>query len=739
MKSNKLKRICIFSFVGLVCASLIAVPLSSYIVYNNSLNNNSLQSSSQAPTSINQKKILQSIEAKLKEGKEFYDNNLARISNEDVIVTAHYLKGEEKIDEVLESNKYTLTSPGDFALKGGIVTITYLNKSVNLEISLTKVEAKELKLTKNPYKTNYQVGSKFDSKGMEITVIFNDGSTKVLKEEDYTYDTEKILTLDDKKITIIYNNLTIDIKINVVEHLQKGNIVGLDIDGDAFVNVNEKLNTALVNVVGIYENGDRELLPTNNYQIIADDVVAIFGKKYSIKIKYNENISKEVPVIIRKHVEGENTNIVGGSVVNEPEYIFENGIFTKLLDNISSAGNFSGSVRDNKDAYISFNVDSYIDTTSDITLRCGNSYLIQENNAYYMKPLQINTIADLSINGKNIEIPDNVILKGCGPNEAYVPLYGVYYEFTFNDIHLDAGSNEIRLTFKSSTEGATTYWNESPSTMNIDYINIDTKGEETPTNLNIKEIKLSKEPEFYFGKKIADLNLSVIGVLADNTKIMLNKDEYDLIIENNEEYLGIGDFKYKIVYKANTNLFIENTITIGSLRLEAENGSLKGNKNVVIKSANEYINDNGTYKAGETVTCIYGMDNSTTSNVETSITFTFNGSKGKYNLSSRLSNAYYFMENDKHLAKELPLNQVLKIKVNGTYVDMNDATLPSIDPTTDGDYIYLQFFERILASIDLVDGQNIISIEANNSSSLRNKWNEIPVPRFDWFEISKAN
>ena len=90
MKSNKLKRICIFSFVGLVCASLIAVPLSSYIVYNNSLNNNSLQSSSQAPTSINQKRILQSIEAKLKEGKEFYDNNLARISNEDVIVTAHY-------------------------------------------------------------------------------------------------------------------------------------------------------------------------------------------------------------------------------------------------------------------------------------------------------------------------------------------------------------------------------------------------------------------------------------------------------------------------------------------------------------------------------------------------------------------------------------------------------------------------------------------------------------------------
>lgn len=740
MKSNKLKRICIFSFVGLVCASLIAVPLSSYIVYNNSLNNNSLQSSSQAPTSINQKKILQSIEAKLKEGKEFYDNNLARISNEDVIVTAHYLKGEEKIDEVLESNKYTLTSPGDFALKGGIVTITYLNKSVNLEISLTKVEAKELKLTKKPYKTNYQIGSKFDSKGMEITVIFNDGSTKVLKEEDYIYDKDKILTLDDKKITITYNNLTIDIEIDVVEHLQKGNIVGLDIDGNAFVNVNEKLNTALVNVVGIYENGDRELLPTNNYQIIADDVVAIFGKKYSIKIKYNENISKEVPVIIRKHVEGENTNIVGGSVVNEPEYIFENGIFTKLSDNISSAGAFGGSVRDNKDAYISFNVDSYTDATSDITLRCGNSYLIQENNAYYMKPLQINTIADLSINGKNIEIPDNVVLKGCGPNEAYQPLYGVYYEFTFNDINLDAGSNEIRLTFKSSTEGAINHWNESPSTMNIDYINVDTKGKEVPTNLNFKEIRLVREPELYFGQKIEDINFSVVGVLNDNTKIMLNKDQYDIIIENyNEEYLGMGNYKYKIIYKDNNALSIEKDFSIGSLRLEAEKGTLKGNGNVKANATSEYINDSGTYKTGESIISVHGMDNSATSNVETSITFTFNGVKGKYNLSSKLSNTYYFMENDKHLAKELPLNQVLKLKVNGNYVDIDNVILPSIDSTTNGDYIYLQFFERVLASIDLVNGQNIISIEANNSSSLRNKWNEIPVPRFDWFEISKAN
>ena len=130
------------------------------------------------------------------------------------------------------------------------------------------------------------------------------------------------------------------------------------------------------------------------------------------------------------------------------------------------------------------------------------------------------------------------------------------------------------------------------------------------------------------------------------------------------------------------------------------------------------------------------MDNSATQSVETSITFDVNVAiDGKYLLSSRLSNAYYFVENDKHLAKELHLNQVLKLKVNGKYVDLDDAVLPSVDPTDNLDYIYMQFFEKALATIELKKGINTISLEANNSSLLRNKWEEIPVPRINCVTI----
>ena len=319
-----------------------------------------------------------------------------------------------------------------------------------------------------------------------------------------------------------------------------------------------------------------------------------------------------------------------------------------------------------------------------------------------MEELQINKILDMYVNDEKREIPNDVTLASVCKNNhysSYEPLYNIYSLFTFTDVNVKAGYNKIKLQFKDSE--LRNSWNESPSTLNIDYISI-----------------ISKKSE------IIDGELSEI-----------DPKEYTLTVNRN------GNYEYEFNASLNDKPLSCKQTYVFNKKIDAEKFTLKGNEKVFVRPDNEYINDNGTYKPGENkINVVYGMDNSATSSVETSITFDVNVAiDGKYLLSSRLSNTYYFMENDKHLAKELPLNQVLKLKVNGNYVDIDNVILPSIDPTTNGDYIYLQFFERVLASIDLVNGQNIISIEANNSSSLRNKWNEIPVPRFDWFEISKAN
>lgn len=747
MKRNKFKLICILSFIGVIGISLAAVPLSSFLGYSNGSvskpgeGSGSGAGSSGSSAPVEERKILQSIDAKLKEGVEFFNNGLAAIKNTDLIVTATYKQGQNTFEEEVESDKFQVTSPSDFTLNGGTVAISYLGKTTTIDVTLTEVKAVSIEVSKEPYKKNYQKDQTFNARGMEITVHYNDGSTKVLKEGDYSYDSETPLTLERNKVTITYNdgskNLTVDVAIHVFEHLEKGSLVSLLKEGDAFVEAGAKINTAALTVLGVYESGDVEPLETDSYTIQAADENAIFGKKYTVTVKYNETIKMDVPVTIRNHVEGENATIVGGSIVEEAEYVYENKTFTKVVDKLKTAGGFGGSVNSGKDAYISFDLDSILDVTTDITMRCANSYLVKDSSNYYMRPLQINTIADLLINGEKVNIPDDVVLKGCGPSESYAPLYNVYYEFTFKDIMLSAGTNEIKLSFKPSTEGALNYWNESPSTMNIDFINVDSTGKNLPSDLSFTQISFSRVPELKFGTKLEDYAFSIVGELEDGTKVGLTKDQYDASIEGySGTYLPMGEKTLKVTYKANPTLTVKKTVTIDSLKIEAENCTLSGSTNVKVTNDDSYTFEDGAYKNSGKVSAVVGMDNSTTKYAgETSITMKFTAAPGTYVFSSRLSNAYFFDSPTKH-ALEVVLKDVIKLKVNGTYIDLGDVSLPVINDATQDDYIWKQFFERTLANVTLIDGENTIVVEGNRESTLKNRYNEIPVPRFDWFMIS---
>lgn len=734
---NKIKKNTILSFVGAVCIALITIPTSAYIKYKSHTNtDNNMRNSTS--TSVTPKRVLSSIEATLKDEVKFYANNLARITNDDVIVVAHYFNDKIEETEIVESNKFMLSSPSDFYLNGGKITVSYLGKTSSFDVKLIKVEAESIFVRKKPYQINYQVNSFFNANGMEIAVNYNDGSTSVLDKSDYILNDSKPLLIDDKLINISYNNgikvLTTSVSINVVEHLNNGSVVALDIDGNAIAYANDKLSNTNVKVLKVYENGNKELLDKSQYIIEGSNEYALLGEKQTINIKWGES-KLEVPVVTRYHIECEDTNIVGGRIVDEPEYLFSGGIFTKI-DNVKSAGGFGESVKDGEEAYINFEIESYTDCTSDITMRSGNSYLIKENNDYYMKPLQINTIMDLYINDTLVAIPNNCILKGCGPSKEYAQLYGVYSEFELKNIKLNAGINNIKLKFKQSSEGALTTWDESPSTMNLDYINIDTLGKER-LNENVKEIKISKMPNLKFGDKLSDLNFSVIGIMEDNSSILLTKDQYDVSFDSFKKYVGIGNEKITITYKLNNAIKTEENVVVSDLKLEGEDGLLLGNDKVVTKESDEYSCKNGVYSSIGKITSIHGMDNSATAGYETSVSFRFNAMKGNYSFKAKLSNANYFIdENNMHYAKELSLNQVINLRVNGKIVDIDDVILPSISPTTNIDYIYLQFFEVSLANIQLIDGENTISIEADTNSSLRNVWNEIPIPRFDWFKIS---
>ena len=65
-----------------------------------------------------------------------------------------------------------------------------------------------------PDKTEYIVGEHFDTTGMVITAVYSDGSRTQIN--DYTIDKTGALTLDDEKVTITYEDYSIEQPISVI-------------------------------------------------------------------------------------------------------------------------------------------------------------------------------------------------------------------------------------------------------------------------------------------------------------------------------------------------------------------------------------------------------------------------------------------------------------------------------------------------------------------------------------------
>lgn len=71
----------------------------------------------------------------------------------------------------------------------------------------------EIKVTKEPSKTEYIEGQSFNKSGMEVTAYYEDGTSRVIRT--YTCDVASKLTTDDKEVTISYAGKTCTQKISV--------------------------------------------------------------------------------------------------------------------------------------------------------------------------------------------------------------------------------------------------------------------------------------------------------------------------------------------------------------------------------------------------------------------------------------------------------------------------------------------------------------------------------------------
>ena len=576
-------------------AVVVIIPLKSYNGYKDYL------AWVEEVNKPEPKPVLESISAELKEGVRYFKNDLAEPKASDFVVTANYTLEGVPYSEAIEEGKYSISTKNDFYSKGGEITVTYKNQTTVLEVELIPVKLESISIVQNPYRVSYQTGSTFDAEGMIISAIYNDGSTKLIPADKYVVDA-KALAPADTSVAVSYTEggetKTAAVIVKVSDVLNDGAVISLVLTGDAIVQAGEKLSATTMNVSAFYESGNRKQLGAEEYTVSGGDTVAKFGKAYNVSVSYNENptITLSAPVIVRSTLQGEKGVIVGGKTNTETEYAVVDGVIQNLGISVSFAGNFTKPIQNGQEGSLTFSLNSESAVIGNITMRCGNSYCCYANgkdatDGYIMQPLQINTILDLTVNGKEVAIPDSVVLKGSGPDKDFAPLFGIYYEFTFEGIALEAGANVIKFTFKNSTTNAANLWGESPSTLNIDYVNFDTVGSEIPENYTIESIEISPNFEMKHNQITTNMKPAVVATLTNGTKILVPAELLDIKITGGkagESRVVYGKYTITATLKSNPAITTSRDYEVCGTRVLKAGIEVINNRVYYVFSGNTY-------------------------------------------------------------------------------------------------------------------------------------------------------
>ncbi len=678
--------------------------------------------------------------ASLKEGVSYYANHRAKPVASDFVLLGTFQPNneEEPLFEAVinpEKRPIAISSPSTFSVKGGEVNITCDSITKTMNFALEKVRLDSLKVTARPYKIKYAVGEKFDPSGMEVYAVYNDGSSKRLTKQDYAVKESSGLTKQNTSITITYeeggNYAHIEETIEVVDTLNDGSIVSLmPLKSTYEIEDGQKVKNVEAEILGVYESGNRKLLAQSDLLLMVPSETARLGKAYSLTyaIRNNHRIKVDIPVTVKRHFEGEDCIISGGETNTEPEYRYVDGALVKD-EEVTFAGGFAKAVEKGKDGSIKFTFVSYGEAFGRLNLRCANSYLEQIDEQYYMAPLQINTIAELLVNNKAINIPDSVMLSGCGPSAEYEPLYNVYSDFSFLDLPLVPGDNTIAIRFKKSSEGALTYWNESPSTMNIDSLELSSVGDPIEEGDEVTSLSFQNNFALHYGDDLDTIPLPIIAEYASGKHILVTEEEVS--IDRPTGKVGLGELKISAALRSNPDISVSKTFHIGDVILQAESAKKSGSSKVTSATEAEYSYEDQSETNVATV--IKGMDNSATNySGETSLSFSFAGVAGKTGLIVRCDNAYFF--DSPYRTEAINLEQCVDIQVNGVPLSFGVA-LPSIASATNPDVCWMTLFELRLPDINLRDGENVIKIIAKKDAP-RNKWNECSIPRFDYIKLT---
>ncbi len=434
--------------------------------------------------------VMNGIRVSVKDGVGFFKNGKASADKANFIVEGLYTIGNEvtkrDYEEELSASDYTLTVPENFVENGGELkfnfkteeekkdeegntvyvkgdkdkgdkvdkdgfkldekgnkipeTVTVYDFTETMNIELLAVKLDHIEVTKNPYLVAYAEGDKFQSAGMTVNAVYNDGS-KIENLAASLLDIKKdALTVEDKTVKLAYKYGEaedeviygeVPVTVMAKNEFTNGELENLTVIGDVSLEVGKDVSSVKPVVYASYSSGNYIKLNESEYNVSGLKGVAEFGKKYNLVITSaaQPEISTRLSLYPTKSLAAEQATLKGATAYDGYVKDFDSGDYIEFVYNSATA------------------------TVVNFYLNMSNGYLVYENGTFVAKAINFNDFAYVSVNGKLKQVSYG--FSSGGPYEYMSDGLMTYDKVYIGAYAVKAGDNIVRICFKDSSSGAT--------------------------------------------------------------------------------------------------------------------------------------------------------------------------------------------------------------------------------------------------------------------------------------------
>ena len=248
-------------------------------------------------------------------------NNVTEIRIKTPPTKTEYKEGEsfDKTNMVVEAiyKDGTTKQISDYIIKNGSnlkanqteVIISYADKEVSQNITVTPNPLMEIKITKEPNKTKYVAGQNFDKTGMVVIGRYEDGSEYEIIE--YIVEKGENLTKEQTSVTIRYENQTVTQNITVEEKVITSILIEKTPSKLTYIQNKENLDLTGGSLKVIYNDETEETIALDSEEIDITGFDNTKLGKQSITVTYKDKTTQfEIEII--EEAKAENSNLDNG-------------------------------------------------------------------------------------------------------------------------------------------------------------------------------------------------------------------------------------------------------------------------------------------------------------------------------------------------------------------------------------------------------------------------------------------